>query len=257
MHFALLLPDLLASRLAVIFAGAHELHRVRTMHGLEGHIRRAPVDAVFVDPLLDAERILASLAQLRQRFPSVRVLVYTRLVPEALQLVADLAREGFHQILLHRFDDSREQLEALLGASSSAGLRTKLLERLSPTLMRLPPGFRDSVARLFERPRAYSGVHALARSLSVAPSTFYRRCWDAGFASPGRLFVGARVLTGYSYLREPGYTIGDVATKLGYRNARVFAANVRAVFDAPPRRVRLTLDDEAAVARIGQWILSA
>jgi transcriptional regulator GlxA family with amidase domain len=59
-----------------------------------------------------------------------------------------------------------------------------------------------------------------------------------------------RVVYAHRLLNDPGYTVEDVATKLGYHQTRSFAQNVKEVFGVTPSELRVALSPDAAVATV-------
>jgi AraC-like DNA-binding protein len=82
----------------------------------------------------------------------------------------------------------------------------------------------------------------------------YRNLDVVGLGSPKRLLVAAKVLRGFGYLRDPGYSVLDVSIKLGYRSTRIFSQHSVAVFGLTPARVRTRLNDEDAIEKILHWL---
>jgi AraC-like DNA-binding protein len=64
------------------------------------------------------------------------------------------------------------------------------------------------------------------------------------------------VFRGYVYLRDAGFSIGDVAIKLGYTHPRIFARHIETVLGECPSKVRHALDDGETVDRIVSWVAS-
>jgi len=84
-------------------------------------------------------------------------------------------------------------------------------------------------------------------------SALYRSFRNAGLNSPKSFVIGARVFRGYVYLRDVGFSIADVAMKLGYTHPRIFAHHIECVLGDSPSKVRRTLDDGDTVNRIVAW----
>jgi AraC-like DNA-binding protein len=82
----------------------------------------------------------------------------------------------------------------------------------------------------------------------------YRNLDNAQLGSPKRLLIAAKVLRGFGYLRDPGYSVLDVSIKLGYKTARIFSDHWVSVFGITPARVRTRLTDEAAIESILRWL---
>ena len=76
----------------------------------------------------------------------------------------------------------------------------------------------------------------------------------ARLGSPKRLLIAAKVLRGFGYLRDPGYSVLDVSIKLGYKTARIFSHHWVSVFGLTPARARNRMTDDDAVALVLRWI---
>ena len=63
--------------------------------------------------------------------------------------------------------------------------------------------------------------------------------------------VGARLLRGYHYMCDAGYLLEDVAAKLGYPTARLFARQMRLATGLMPSLVRERVAPERFVATLG------
>jgi AraC-like DNA-binding protein len=91
----------------------------------------------------------------------------------------------------------------------------------------------------------------------VAIVSVYRNLDAAKLGSPKRLLIAAKVLRGFGYLRDPGYSVLDVSIKLGYKTARIFSHHWVSIFGLTPARVRNRLTDDDAVEHVLRWIRGA
>jgi len=91
----------------------------------------------------------------------------------------------------------------------------------------------------------------------IAIVSVYRNLDAAHLGSPKRLLIAAKVLRGFGYLRDPGYSVLDVSIKLGYKTARIFSHHWVSVFGLTPARVRNRLTDDDAVGLVLRWIRAA
>ena len=62
--------------------------------------------------------------------------------------------------------------------------------------------------------------------------------------------VLARLLSAHRLLLDPGYTVEDVALKLGYSKAKTFQMHLREVFGATAGELRVSLSTDEALAAI-------
>ena len=101
----------------------------------------------------------------------------------------------------------------------------------------------------FSFPRQWN-AQDLAIAAGVPRRTMYRELDAAGFASPRLLVQAARLLRAYSYLREPGHRVTDVAEKLGYASTRTLLKHARELVGTRPSELREGLEEGEFVARL-------
>ncbi len=143
----------------------------------------------------------------------------------------------------------RERVEQVEGNS----LSRCVIEELHDSLRQLPRQLFVTIENLFEQPHRYSSALDLAME-GTAIVSVYRNLDAAELGSPKRLLVAAKVLRGFGYLRDPGYSVLDVSIKLGYKTARIFSHHWVSVFGLTPARVRKRLTDDAAIESVLRWI---
>jgi AraC-like DNA-binding protein len=185
-----------------------------------------------------------------QRFPSLPVMLYTSLSPTAMKAVAELTAHGVRHVVLSRYDDEPARLLDVIERLPEHTLGDKVLARLEAPMALLPASLARALERLVHRPHLFGTVEAVAASAGVTVRTVYRHVESAGLASPRHLIVGARLLRAYSYLRDPGHSVEDIAEKLGYTESRIFARNAREVFDLTPTALRRSLTPDVFVDRL-------
>jgi AraC-like DNA-binding protein len=88
----------------------------------------------------------------------------------------------------------------------------------------------------------------------MSPLKLYRNFSIAGLGSPRRLLRAAKLLKAVGYLQDSGYSVRDVARKVGYRNSRIFGEHTLDVFNLTPSRVRTHLAAEEAVEKLVTWL---
>jgi AraC-like DNA-binding protein len=192
----------------------------------------------------------AELRQLLERFATLPIVVYTTLSPEALQGVVELAKYGVQHVVLRGFDDEPRRFRALLERLPAYALSERLLESLAEPLCATPPALVRAVERLFRSPQGFHDVGDLAAAAGMTRRSLDRWLDRAGVASAKMLVVGARMLRAYHYMRDPGYLLEDVAAKLGYPTARLFARQMRLVMGVMPSAVRAGIGPEQFVDKL-------
>jgi transcriptional regulator GlxA family with amidase domain len=124
-----------------------------------------------------------------------------------------------------------------------------MLEQLAVPMGALPSTLARAVERMFRRPGQFYGVPDLASAAQMPRRTMYRQFRTVGLASPRMIVTGARMLRAYSYMREPGHSLTDVAAKLGYTPAQLRRSMVELVGQTPVR-VRTAVDPEQFVGML-------
>jgi AraC-like DNA-binding protein len=183
------------------------------------------------------------------------LIAYVTLNAPAFRAVAALAKLGFEDVVLYRFDDAPERFRERVEQVQGNSLTHRVVAELRESLQELPRQLYLAIENLFEQPHRYSSALDLAMK-GMAIVGVYRNLSTAGLGSPKRLLVAAKVLRGFGYLRDPGYSVLDISIKLGYKTARIFSHHWVSVFGETPARVRSRLTDEAAVESVLRWIRS-
>jgi AraC-like DNA-binding protein len=250
---AAFLPARLLAHLKHVFADEPELLVASSWQELESFIRRKPVSVVILDPSADGTLNVGAVAGLLKRYPSLPLIGYVTLHAPAFKAIAQLGRLGLEDVVLHRFDDAPERFLERVEQVQGNSLTHQVIEELHESLRQLPRQLYAKIENMFDQPHRYSSALDLAGD-GVAIVGIYRNLDAAGLGSPKRLLIAAKVLRGFGYLRDPGYSVLDVSIKLGYKTARIFSHHWVSVFGVTPARVRRRLTDEAAVEHVLRWI---
>ena len=250
---AAFLPPGLLTHVKHVFADEPDLLVASSWHELESFIRRKPVNVVILDPSADGTLNVGAVAGLLKRYPSLPLIAYVTLHAPAFKAIAQLGKLGLEDVVLHRFDDAPERFRERVEQVQGNSLTHRVIEELSSSLRLLPRQLFVTVENLFQQPHRYASALDLAIE-GVAIVSVYRNLDAAHLGSPKRLLIAAKVLRGFGYLRDPGYSVLDVSIKLGYKTARIFSHHWVSVFGLTPARVRNRLTDDDAVERVLRWI---
>lgn len=258
MNAVTLLPPLLAKHLEAILDQS-DITPIPVQSWAELHdaVRKKPVDVTIVDPTFSGGLDTAQVVALLEQYPSVPAVVYTVASPQALKAVAELSKRGLQHVLLFRYDDSPRRVQEVLERLPGYRLSTEVLEevqRVSGLFSRIPVALVRAVEQLFQQPHGFSGAADLARAAGMPVVKMYRRFAAAGLRQPKKLFIAARLLRAHAYMRDPGYSIEDVALKLGYSHPRIFARHAIQVLELRPTKARHRLNDEEIVKRLVDYI---
>jgi AraC-like DNA-binding protein len=221
---------------------------------LESLIRRKPVTVVILDPSADGIMNVSAVAGLLKRYPSLPLIAYVTLHAPAFNAVAQLGRLGLEDVVLNRFDDAPERFRERVEQVQGNALTNSVIEALADRLVQLPRQLSVTIENLFDQPHRYTSALDLAMEAGIAIVSVYRNLDTAQLGSPKRLLVAAKVLRGFGYLRDPGYSVLDVSIKLGYKTARIFSQHWVSVFGVTPARVRTRLTDDAAIESVLRWL---
>lgn len=221
---------------------------------LESFIRRKPVTVVILDPAADGIMNVGAVAGLLKRYPSLPLIAYVTLHAPQFSAVAQLGRLGLKEVVLHRFDDEPEGFKERVERLEGNALTHNVIEALRGRLSQIPRQLSVTIENLFEQPHRYTSAFDLAMEAGIAIVSVYRNLDAARLGSPKRLLIAAKVLRGFGYLRDPGYSVLDVSIKLGYKTARIFSQHWVSVFGQTPARVRTRLTDDAAISNVLEWL---
>jgi AraC-like DNA-binding protein len=244
------LPAPLLSHLRIVLGDRHQLTPVDGWEGLEAAVRREQADIVVLDPTLPGTVRVSETVVLQQRYPSVRVVVYTSLTPSAMRMVVELAKHGLQHVVLHRFDDDPRRFTELLTQLPGHSLGEMLLEMVNDAVAALPPRVGGAVARMMRAPRHYSTVDDLAAGAGMTRRQLYRVLEAAGFTSPRLLVQAARAVRAFAFLRDPGRLLEDVSEKLGYSEPRVLNRVMLELVGTRPLEARGTMNPQEFVERV-------
>jgi len=255
-NIAAFLPARLLTHVRHVFADEPELLVASSWQELESFIRRKPVNVVILDPSADGTLNVGAVAGLLKRYPSLPLIAYVTLHAPAFKAIAQLGRLGLEDVVLHHFDDAPEQFRERVEQVQGNPLTHRVVEKLNGSLRMLPRELFVTIENLFQQPHRYTSALDLATE-GIAIVSVYRNLDAAQLGSPKRLLIAAKVLRGFGYLRDPGYSVLDVSIKLGYKTARIFSHHWVSVFGRTPARVRNRLTDDDAIGLVLRWILAS
>src|SRR6202162_1533963 len=250
------LPPRLLSHVGHVFVDEPDLLVASSWQELESFIRRKPVNVVVLDPSADGKLNVEAVAGLLKRYPSLPLIAYVTLHAPAFKAIAQLGRLGLEDVVLHHFDDAPERFRERVEQVQGNSLTHRVIEELNGSLRMLPRQLFVTIENLFQQPHRYTSALDLAIE-GVSIVSVYRNLDAAQLGSPKRLLIAAKVLRGFGYLRDPGYSVLDVSIKLGYKTARLFSHHWVSVLGLTPARARNRLTDDDAVGLVLRWIRGA
>ncbi len=213
-------------------------------------IRARPVDMAVVDPLLGGgDPRPHGIERIRQFFPSLPLLVYTDLTPANAGVLLQLGRMQIRKVVIHRFEDAPGSLRAAIMSELEHSASQQVMQTLEPLVRELPGELRVALEAMLHAPGDGPTVTTLAERARLTRRTCERWFTKVGLPSPRTVMVVIRLLYAHRLLLDPGYTVEDVALKLGYSKVKTLQMHLRAVFGvtAGELRVALSLEDALAI----------
>jgi AraC-like DNA-binding protein len=251
---AAFLPARLLTHVKHVFADDPDILVASSWEELEAFIRRKPVTVVILDPSADGTMNVSAVSGLLKRYPSLPLIAYVTLNAPAFNAVAQLGRMGLEDVVLHHFDDAPDRFRERVEQVEGNALVNTVVEAIGDKLRQLPRQLSIAVENLFDQPHRYTSALDLGMEAGIAIVRLYRNLEAAQLGSPKRLLIAAKVLRGFGYLRDPGYSVLDVSIKLGYKAARIFSQHWVSVFGITPARVRTRLTDDEAIESVLRWL---
>lgn len=211
-------------------------------------IRRQPIEMVVADPLLSGQPRTHEIERLRVLFPSLPLLVYTTLSPDTAGVLLELGRIGIRRAVFARFDDSPAALRLALRDELEQTASRKVIQAIVGLLEGLPSQLRRALEAMLHAPSDAATVSALADRANLQRRTCERWFARTRLPSPKMVLMLSRLLYAHRLLLDPGYTVEDVAMKLGYSKARSLQLHLKEVFGLTAGELRLSLSTEDALA---------
>lgn len=214
-------------------------------------IRAKPVEMAVVDPLLGGTTPRThGIGRLRQFFPSLPLMVYTDLAPATAGVLLELGRAGIRRVVIHRFEDAPGTLRSAIQAELEQSASQQVIQGLDSILRDLPPELRLALEAMLHGSGDAPTVTALADRARLTRRTCERWFTKVGLPSPRVVMVLTRLLYAHRLLLDPGYTVEDVALKLGYSKTKTLQMHLRAVFGLTAGELRVSMTTEEALAAI-------
>ena len=248
------LPDPELTRFRVIAGVDHSIHAVDGIAALERAIRGRAVDAVIIDPLSPGLTDVTALAPVLARHPAVPVVIYASLSAEAVRRTLTLAGIGFRNVVLRGYEDQPAAFRAAIESARANSLTEQVIDRLEPSLARLPPALATAIRLAFRAPHRARNAIGLARLARMPERTCSGALARAGLASARSIVCAAHVLRAYHDLRGGDDRVSDVAARLGYRNPSALVHSTLRLTRRRPTDLARNVGPELLVTEIVDWI---
>jgi AraC-like DNA-binding protein len=244
------LPARLLRHLQFVLGSERAPLVAKTWDEIDTILQSKPVSVAVIDPSSDRPDRELELEQLMRSYPSLPVIAYLPLTAQAFGAVAHLAEKGLRHVVLYSHDDQDVKFLSLIDQVQTSPLTTRLLDELRPELAMLPLRLAKAVETLFAQPHLFPNAQDLSRVSAIPLVRSHRALRNAGFATPKRIFISAKLLKAYSYLGDPAHSVNAVAKKLGYRHKRILADHSNDLFGLNPSRLHAYMTEEQAIERV-------
>jgi len=221
--------------------------RAATWSEVLAAIRARPVELAVIDPTLGGEPRAQELERLRLLFPSLPLILYTALTPQLAAVLLALGQRGIRHVIFVRYDDHPERLREVLEREASGAASRRLLDQLADRLSPLPTELRWVLEEALRTPEEVQTVGRLAARARVDRRTCERWFTRVGLPTPRHFLAAARVLYAHRLLQDPGFTIEDVAARLGYAQVKTLQQHARTYLGLTAGEMRLSLSTDEAL----------
>jgi AraC-like DNA-binding protein len=248
-------PDVQLHKLRRAAATRFALARAASWGEALAAIRSRPVELAVVDPLLAGTASAQEIERLRVLFPSLPLILYTSLTPETAAVMLTLGQRGIRYVVFARYDDHPMRLQEVLSHEEARTSSRLFLEQLADALAPLPRELRWVLEEALQAPEEVQTVGQVAARARVDRRTCERWFTRVGLPSPRHFLAAARVLYAHRLLQDPGFTVEDVAQRLGYSQVKTLQQHARAYLGLTAGEMRLSLTPEHALACVVQRFL--
>lgn len=257
LRVAIFLPARQAAQIRAAMNTHDQIYVADSWATLESLVRLEPLSVVVFNPAADGTMDNTMACRLIRKYASIPFVAYVPVDAAFVRVIAHMSNDGLQDVVVYHSDDSPIRFRKTLERVSSIPQVSNLIGRLEPWFSRLPAPLVDVLCDTLHQPHEYASAEDVAAAANVTLSALYRSFRNARLNSPKSFVIGARVFRGYVYLRDAGFSIGDVAMKLGYTHRRIFAHHIECVLGDSPSKVRRSLAGEDAVNRIVSWVGSS
>ena len=214
-----------------------------------------PVEMAVLDPGLVGEPRTQEIERIRVLFPSLPLIVYSGLSPTIARILLRLGNVGIREAVIAGHDDHPARLGDLLVEEATRSVSGELVSGIMKSLEWCPGQLRWAIETIIREPGSVQSVQDLADRARMDRRTCGRWFVRAGLPPPSVMLMVLRVLYAHRLLQDPGYTVEDVASKLGYAQTRTLAQNVKEVFGLTPGELRVALSQDDAMSIVNERYL--
>lgn len=242
--------DLQFQRLRGAVAPRFAIAHAASWDGALETIRERPVEIAVVDPALGGATSGQEIERLHLHFPSLRLILYTLMTPQTGRVLLALGKYGIRTVVFRGVDDHPDRLREFVEGEAVNAASHRLVQQLTPAIAPLPSQLRWVIEKAVSNPGMVQTIQQVAAQARIDRGTCARQFTRAGLPSPRHILAAARVLYAHRLLQDPGFTIEDVAKRLGYAQAKTLQQHARKYLGLTAGEMKLSLTPEQATERI-------
>jgi AraC-like DNA-binding protein len=231
-----------------------DVFRAHSWHELENYLDHERVRLVLVDPAADGAVKVGPVISIINRCRAIPVVAYCRIRNELCRPLLELTKAGLADVVVYPLRDNGKQLIRIADRLTGYSLAYGFLGLIEPQFVRLEPRVQLAMLDLFKRPYRYQTGADIARESHVPARTLYRTLHEAGLATPKKYVTVAKILHGYSYLRDSCVSVETVSNNVGYSGRRKFSDHVHEIFGCSPLELRAASNIEELIASLFEWL---
>ena len=247
------LPARQLRHLQFVLGNDQSLLIARKWDDIDAFVQANAISVAVVDPSEGAGKAI-ELEQLMTRYPSLPVIAYVSLTPQAFTTITQLSQTGLKHVVLYSHDDGAQRFLPLIDQVQTSPLTQRVIDHLRPRLVMLPLRLAKAFESLFAEPHRFPNAQDLATQSTIPLVRVYRAFHEAGLTTPKKVFIAAKMLKAYAYLGDPAHSVNAVSKKLGYRHTRIFADHSAEIFNLNPSRLHTYMTNDQAVERVLRFV---
>lgn len=195
-----------------------------------------PISMALIDlvPAGQTNEAFDWLRQLKRRFPSVSVVLYTAVPPARPRDLFEAGRFGLDGLIVADQDDEPRRLLSILEQAEARGV----LELLQPAIAEVKPTVRDALLVAVTRAHQRLTPESLARILGLRRKVLSDRLVHAGFPTAQRLIAWGRLIVAAKMLEDHERTADSVALALDFPSGSAFRNTCQRYLRAAPQQIR-------------------
>jgi AraC-like DNA-binding protein len=212
------------------------------------------ISFALIDPAADGQMNVGAVANLMRRHAAIAFAAYCGLRADNFRPLLQLLSEGLSEVFIHPLREEGSELVRAAQRLCASRVAERFLLAAETRVARLDPGLQLALKDLFERPHRYTSGSDIARQCSMSRRSLYRAFDSAGLGTPKKFVTIAKVLRGYSHLRNTRKTVEQISIALGYTNGRDFSAQCVDIFRCSASRLRQEENPPDVVTALIEWL---